>query len=68
MPIVWEKQVSVDNTIIDDEEKSLICLLNSVEIALQVENHVDMIRFLVKELHQYTRNFFFQEEKTMLDS
>lgn len=67
MPIVWKEKMSVGNTIIDDEHKLLICLLNSVEIALQVENHADMVRFLVKELHQYTRNHFFQEEKIMKD-
>ena len=60
MPIVWKEQMSVGNIVIDDAHKLLICLLNSVEIALQVENHGDMVRFLVNELHEYTRNHFFQ--------
>lgn len=66
MPIVWKDAMSVGNTIIDDEHKLLICLINSVEIALKTENHGDMVRFLVRELHLYTQNHFTQEEKIMM--
>ena len=66
MPIVWKQQMATGNTIIDDEHKLLICLINSVEIALKAENHGNMIRFLIKELHLYTRNHFTQEEKIMM--
>lgn len=59
--------MSVGNTIIDDEHKLLICLLNSIEIALQVEDHGDMVRFLFKELHQHTRNHFSREEEIMIE-
>ena len=67
MPIVWKNEMAVHNQIIDDEHKLLICLINSVEIALKAENHGMMVLFLVRELNIYTKNHFSQEEKIMLD-
>jgi hemerythrin-like metal-binding protein len=67
MPIVWKSELATGNQVIDDEHKLLVCLINSVEIALKAENHANMILFLIRELHTYTLNHFAQEEKIMIE-
>lgn len=66
MPIVWRQEMSVGNALIDDEHKQLICLINSIEIALKAENHLSMIIFIVEQLEEYTHTHFVAEEKLML--
>lgn len=63
MPIIWQANMSVGNTIIDDEHKYLFCLINSVEIALKLENNRSILKMLIFQLEQYTREHFSQEEK-----
>ncbi len=63
MPIIWREQMSVGNTLIDNEHRVLIDLINQVESALQItENHHILSAALVKLL-DYTGYHFEHEEK-----
>jgi hemerythrin len=64
---VWKKEMAIGHQVVDDEHKLLICLINSVEIALKADNHENIILFLIRELQGYTRSHFAQEEKIMVE-
>ena len=62
MPVVWQDAMSVGNKIIDDEHKYLFCLINSVEVALKLEDNRSILKQLLAQLQEYTRSHFEQEE------
>jgi hemerythrin len=66
MPVVWQEKMSIGNKIIDDEHKYLICLINSVEIALKLEDHSKVMMMLFDQLEEYTSTHFRQEEMLQL--
>ena len=63
MPIVWRDQISVGNEAIDQDHKYLICLINSVELALRHENTVDQLPLFIQQLMAYTKEHFAREEE-----
>ncbi len=67
MPIVWRDQMSVHNTIIDDEHKYLICLINTVELILtQPGEHKELLLTTLEQLLSYTQEHFSREEQLQL--
>ena len=62
MPIVWREQISVGNNVIDQDHKYLICLINSVELALKHEDTMEYLPTFVQQLVAYTRDHFTREE------
>lgn len=62
MPIVWREQISVGNNIIDQDHKYLLCLVNSVELALKHEDTVECLPVYIQQLVDYTREHFAREE------
>jgi hemerythrin len=63
MTIVWRKQMSVGNSIIDDQHRYLICLMNTIEITLSSDEHRDIFKTAIDQLVEYTRYHFEQEER-----
>jgi hemerythrin len=66
MPVLWQDAMSVGHKIIDDEHKYLICLINSVELALRLEDNEKVMKMLIEQLEEYTHSHFVQEEKIQL--
>ena len=66
MPVLWQDKMSVGNRIIDDEHKYLFCLINSVEVALNLEDNERVLKMLFDQLEQYTKDHFKQEEKVQI--
>ena len=66
MPIIWRQQMSVGNTIIDDEHKYLFCLINTVELSLKTKEAADLLDVAMEQLVQYTADHFKREEMVQL--
>lgn len=66
MPILWRESMALGQATIDSEHKYLFCLINAVELALQIDNAREVISFYVEQLHEYTRAHFIHEEKIQL--
>jgi hemerythrin len=62
MPIYWRDKMSVGNDVIDQDHKYLICLMNSVELALKHDDTLDSLPVFIKQLEDYTREHFKREE------
>ncbi len=63
MPIIWKEAMSTGSEIIDNEHKYLFCLVNSVELALKLEDGAPMVEMFLDQLEEYTRKHFDHEEK-----
>lgn len=66
MPIVWRESMSVGNTLIDQDHRYLFCLVNTVELALRLEENAEVIEAALEQLVQYTRDHFAREETLQL--
>ena len=63
MAIIWRSQMSVGNSIIDDQHRYLICLMNTIEIALRDNKNKDILKTAIDQLFEYTEYHFIQEER-----
>lgn len=63
MPIVWRDQISVGNDLVDQDHRYLMCLINSIELALRHDNDTEPLILFVKQLVDYTRFHFTREER-----
>ena len=66
MPIVWRDQMSVGNEHIDQDHKYLICLFNSIELALSNEKKDELLPMFFDQLLEYTKVHFDREERIQL--
>ena len=66
MPVIWQDAMSVGNMIIDDEHKYLFCLINSVEIALKLDDNERVMKMLIDQLEKYTTDHFRREERVQI--
>ncbi len=66
MPVIWQDAMSVGNIIIDDEHKYLFCLINSVEIALKLDDNERVMKMLIDQLEEYTTDHFRREETILI--
>ena len=55
--------MSVGNSIIDDQHRYLICLMNTIEIALRDNKNKDILKTAIDQLFEYTEYHFIQEER-----
>lgn len=62
MSLVWRKQMSVANTLIDTEHKYLIDQINAIEIALNTKENHDLVAEILAHLVGYTKTHFDHEE------
>ncbi|MEH6825907.1 MAG: hemerythrin domain-containing protein [Motiliproteus sp.] len=66
MPVIWQDAMSVGNIIIDAEHKYLFCLINSVEIALKLDDNERIMKMLIYQLEEYTTDHFRREETVQI--
>lgn len=63
MPLQWREQMSVNNLIIDQDHRYLLCLINTVELSLRHPESTDHLRIALEQLAQYAREHFDREER-----
>lgn len=63
MPIFWRDKMSVQNALIDRDHRYLICLINTVELALREPEDRQPINNALMQLRDYTREHFRNEEQ-----
>lgn len=66
MPIIWRESMAIGHPTIDSQHKYLFCLVNAVELALQVDNPAKVTGFYLDQLIEYTRSHFEDEEKIQI--
>jgi hemerythrin len=62
MPIVWRPRMSVANHYLDNDHRYLICLVNTVELALRHDADPETLRLALDQLLEYTHEHFEREE------
>lgn len=65
--IEWEEKYSIGISIIDEEHKELIRIMNSAIVAMQHFSNIEDISKLLKELTVYTLKHFSTEESYMVE-
>lgn len=65
MAIIWREALSVGNAGVDTDHRYLLCLINTVELALRVEESSDALVPALRQLKLYTQEHFAREEKLM---
>ena len=68
MPIIWRDEMSVGNDVIDQDHRYLICLFNSIELALASERKAELLPLFFEQLFDYTRFHFEREERIQFKS
>ena len=63
MPVVWRRQMSLDNTMVDNDHKYLIYLINSFERSIDVFDNAANLLAGLKQLDEYARVHFHREEQ-----
>ncbi|MCW8885720.1 MAG: bacteriohemerythrin [Motiliproteus sp.] len=63
MPILWKEEMSVGIEVIDNEHKYLFCLVNSVELALKLDDGQKLMQMFLDQLLDYTKQHFRHEEQ-----
>jgi len=62
MPVVWKSHLSTGNDLIDRDHKYLICLFNSVELALTKPRVLPHLPMFFDQLVEYSQEHFKREE------
>jgi|GEM_PF-721979 len=65
MTIRWRKEMSVGNAWIDHDHKYLLCLINTVELALKAGDQEEFLIYTLDQLQDYTVEHFGREERIM---
>jgi hemerythrin len=65
MAIIWREAMCVGNQAIDTDHRYLLCLINTVELALRTEQPLDILVSALEQLKTYTHEHFEREEKIM---
>ena len=66
MTLVWRRQLEIGDESIDTDHKYLICLINTVELAMRIPEHRDVLATTLTQLFDYTHAHFEREESIML--
>ncbi len=66
MTILWRSQLNTGNQTIDAEHRFLVCLINTVELAIRTGEGAEVIGDAVAQLSNYTRDHFDHEERIMV--
>ena len=65
--IEWEEKYSIGISIVDEEHKELIRIMNAAMVAKQHNDNIDEISELLKELTTYALKHFSTEEYYMVE-
>lgn len=65
MAIQWTNSLSVENTSVDNDHKSLINIINQIEKAIENEMDTAALQKGLKDLETYTHEHFSKEEALM---
>ena len=65
-PVVWNRQLSTGNGLIDQDHKYLISLLNSVDLALAKPTVLPHLPMFFDQLVEYTQEHFQREEEIQI--
>jgi len=63
MAVMWRDEMSVGNAMIDNDHKYLICIVNTIEAALDCEASSEVLSAYVSQLYDYSYKHFQREEK-----
>lgn len=66
MTIIWREAMSVSNALIDTDHRYLLCLINTVELAVRTRQPAEILHTVVGQLREYTTQHFDREERIML--
>ena len=55
--------MSVGNSIIDDQHRYLLCLMNTIELAIRDKDNKDILQMFLDQLFEYTEYHFDHEER-----
>lgn len=66
MAIIWRPQMSVANDFVDNDHRYLLCLVNTVELALKTSDNAEDLRLALEQLVDYTHEHFAREEKLQI--
>lgn len=66
MTVLWRKQLCTGNHSIDAEHRFLVCLINTVELAVRSGEGSEVIADAVAQLSDYTHQHFDNEERIMV--
>ena len=66
MTLLWREQMSVGNLLLDADHRYLICLINTVELALRSEEDRDILETTLQQLQDYATEHFAREERLQL--
>ncbi|MCP3870862.1 MAG: hemerythrin family protein [Gammaproteobacteria bacterium] len=62
MPVVWQKKFQTGNELIDQDHKYLICLFNSIELALSKPDLLPHLPMFFEQLVEFSKEHFTREE------
>ena len=62
MPVVWESHLGTGNDLIDRDHKYMICLFNSIELALTKPSVLPHLPMFFDQLVEYSQEHFKREE------
>ncbi|HJP19506.1 MAG TPA: hemerythrin family protein [Nitrospinota bacterium] len=65
MVITWKNKMSIDKDVIDNDHKTLIQIINSVETALKEGKRGKDLMAYIQELKKYTDEHFEREENIL---
>ena len=65
-PVVWNRQMSTGNGLIDGDHKYLISLFNSVDLALSKPSVLPHLPLFFDQLVEYTQEHFRREEEIQI--
>lgn len=66
MPVVWRKQLTTGNELIDLDHKYLLSLFNSIELAISKPELLRYLPVFYKQLLDFSREHFAREERIQL--
>ncbi len=63
MAILWRDEMSVGNELVDSDHRYLICMINTVELAMVTKEDNSILMLALEQLEYYTEVHFKHEEE-----
>ena len=67
MPIIWRPQMSLGNALLDADHRYLMCLINTVELAMRTGAQRAILGVTFDQLEEYTHEHFRREEELQIE-
>ena len=61
----WQKDYNIGITVIDEQHRKLCSMLTNLETSIESDNVYQVMGEILKELVQYTKSHFREEERVM---